>query len=76
MTRQPADGDWPHRGEQSSSHGAHIDSLNHAVWVRASGGRTRLTRIACLLLQGAMTLAPLQCVHDSLHPLYAPFFEI
>ncbi len=76
MTCQPADADWPHLVEESSSHRAHVDSCNQVVWVRASDRQTRLTRIACLLLQGAMALAPLECVHDSLHPLYAPFFEI
>ncbi len=32
-------------------------------------------RFASLLTQAVLLLSPLQCIHDAIHPLYAPFFE-
>ena len=32
-------------------------------------------RFASLLTQTVLLLSPLQCIHDAIHPLYAPLFE-
>ena len=37
--------------------------------------RHRKLRIACLWGQAALMLSLLQCIHDAIHPLYAPFVE-
>ncbi len=38
--------------------------------------RKRAARlVVCLLTQAVLLLSPLQCIHDAIHPLYAPFVE-
>ena len=32
-------------------------------------------RSALRLTQAVLLLSPLQCIHDAIHPLYAPFLE-
>ena len=41
----------------------------------ADEGARWAIRSASLLTQAVLLLSPLQCIHDAIHPLYAPFFE-